>query len=188
MKIWNRNCDVLEGFSLIEMAMVLLVIGIIAGSVFKGKDVIESAQIRSVANDIECIIMACNSYSGTYDCLPGDDKNANSKFSGVDNGDGDGKYSMEDASKVFSHLHAAGLISSSNFKTPKIGGMYSMVAESNKLKLKISSDNEGIMTHKQVMLLKAKLMEMIGEEGVKIETVPELSQKGEKYVVKILIQ
>lgn len=170
------------------MAMVLLVIGIIVGSVFKGKDIIESAQIRSVANDIECIIMSCSSYTGTYGRLPGDDSKATAKFEGVSDGDGDGKYSKDDASKVFSHLHGAGLISSPKFKTPKIGGEYNVVFEENKLKLQIASGEEGVMNAKQVILLKAKLIETMGDEGVEVETTPKLSESGGKYVVKIRIK
>lgn len=171
------------------MAMVLLVIGIIVGSVFKGKDVIESAQIRSVANDIECIIMSCNSYIGTYGCLPGDDSKASAKFPNVINGDGDGKYSTEDATKIFSHLHGARLISSPNFKTPKIGGVYSLIFENDTLKIQIASaDKKGVLTSKQVILLKAKLIETLGDEGGIIETDRELSDEGGKYIVKIPIK
>ncbi len=185
----SKKYTYLNGFSLVEMAMVLLVIGIIVGSVFKGKDVIESAQIRSVANDIECIIMSYNNYVGTYGCLPGDDSKASTKFPNVSNGDGDGKYSTEDAEKIFSHLHGARLISSTNFKTPKIGGVYSFIFEKDTLKLQIASaDKKGILTAKQVILLRAKLIEILGDEGGMIETDSNLLEDEKKYIVKIPIK
>ena len=43
----------LAAFSLIEMSIVLVVIGIIAGAVFKGQELLESAKIRSVVQDFQ---------------------------------------------------------------------------------------------------------------------------------------
>jgi prepilin-type N-terminal cleavage/methylation domain-containing protein len=172
--------SVVDGFSLIEMAMVLLVIGIIAGSIFKGKDIVESAQIRSVANDIECLRVAYNNYVVTYNALPGNDKTASSKFAGAENGSGNLQYSEEDTKKVFSHLYCAGLINSPTFKTPKIGGTYSFVYENDQLKLKISNGTKGVLNKKQASLLKAKIEEVIGQE-----TNIEIKEEEQKCIVTV---
>ncbi len=187
MKKNKKTSYLLDGFSLVEMAMVLLIIGIIAGSVFKGKDIIESAQIRSVANDIDCIKIAYSNYINTYGVLPGDDGTAASKFPNTTNGDGDGKYSEDDANKVFTHLYAAGLIASPSFKTPKIGGSYTMISENQQLKIQISDGTNGIATAKQVILLKAKLAESYGNDTNLLQTTPELSNNNEKYIITISI-
>jgi prepilin-type N-terminal cleavage/methylation domain-containing protein len=39
------------GFTLIEVSIVLLIVGIMFGSIFKGRDLIEQAKIRSVVSD-----------------------------------------------------------------------------------------------------------------------------------------
>jgi prepilin-type N-terminal cleavage/methylation domain-containing protein len=152
----------LDGFSLIEMAMVLLVIGIIAGSVFKGREVIETAQIRSVITDIETIRMAYTNYSSAYG-------------------------PVTEPTKFFQNLHESGLISSPEFKLPKIGGKYSVVLESNSLKLKISASdgNTGILNKKQVLQMKAKIAESLGADV--FETDPGEIKEDTKYVVKIII-
>jgi prepilin-type N-terminal cleavage/methylation domain-containing protein len=41
-----------KGFTLIELAIVLVIIGIIIGAVLKGKDLIESARIKSFSNSL----------------------------------------------------------------------------------------------------------------------------------------
>jgi prepilin-type N-terminal cleavage/methylation domain-containing protein len=180
-KISFKNLS-MRGFSLIEMAIVLLIIGIIAGSVFKGKDIVESAQIRSVANDIECIRVAYNNYSNTYDATPGNDKTASNKFEGAENGSGNSQYSEDDTKKVFQHLYCAGLINSPTFKTPKIGGMYSFVYEDDQLKLKISNGDKGVITKKQANLLKSKIAEIIGQE-----TKVDIKEEGSKCIIAVAI-
>jgi prepilin-type N-terminal cleavage/methylation domain-containing protein len=64
------------GFTLIELSLVLLIIGLISGGVLVGMDLIRSAQLRSVARDIEMFQAAINSFRGKYNALPGDIVNA----------------------------------------------------------------------------------------------------------------
>lgn len=185
----NKYSFAIDGFSLVEIAMVLLIIGIIASSVFKGKDILETAQIRSVASDIESLRIAYGNYVSTYSSLPGDDSSASSRFSGAENGDGNGQYSQEDANKFFPHLYGAGLIQSPTFKKPKIGGTYSMIVDSGQIKLKIADSNKGAMTAKQISILKAKLIDSLGPDSDIVEIDGTINQQDSKtkYVVKILI-
>ncbi|MDR1609492.1 MAG: prepilin-type N-terminal cleavage/methylation domain-containing protein [Holosporales bacterium] len=175
------------GFSLVEMSMVLLIMGIIVGGMMKGKDLIEAAQIRSVAGDIQVLQIAYASYISQYDALPGDDAGAESRFgSGVQNGDGDSKISADDAKKVFAHLHAAGFIDSLNFKTPKIGGSYDVISENDTAKLRISDNGKAFITAKQLRALQAKTEEVIGKGRCEIVGDPNLSDgKQQVCVVKI---
>ncbi|MDR0552746.1 MAG: hypothetical protein LBG13_01490 [Holosporales bacterium] len=177
-----------SAFSLMEMAMVLLVIGIIAGAMFKGRDVIEMAQIRSVVSDIETLRIAYDSYVSSYGALPGDDGSASSRFKGVENGDGDGIYSESDASKLFAHLYAAGLIESADFKIPKIGGKYTSCLNNGALKIRISEGKAGAISKKQVIQLKAKMTESMGKDV--IETIPSFDEgkANDAYVVEIAIR
>jgi type II secretory pathway pseudopilin PulG len=181
------KCTV-AAFSLMEMAMVLLVIGIIAGAMFKGRDVIEAAQIRSVVSDMETLRIAYDSYVSAYGSLPGDDSAAASRFKNVESGDGDGSYSEPDAAKFFSHLYAAGLIGDAEFKIPKIGGKYIPSTNNGSLRIKISDGNTATISRKQVIQLKAKMMEVTGRDPVETSPSLEGGKADSMYVVEIAIR
>jgi prepilin-type N-terminal cleavage/methylation domain-containing protein len=60
------------GFTLIELSIVLVIIGLIAGGVLVGQDLIRAAEIRSVVDQIEGYDAAVNTFRGKYNGLPGD--------------------------------------------------------------------------------------------------------------------
>lgn len=62
----NNSSKKIKAFSLIEMSIVLVVIGLIAGAVFKGRELLENAKIRSIASDLQQYDMAINNYQETY--------------------------------------------------------------------------------------------------------------------------
>ena len=179
----------LDGFSLMEISIVLLIIGILAGGMLKGRDLIEVAQIRAVVNDFQNLQTAFESYINSYSALPGDDATASEKFQNASNGDGDGSISKDDAKKVFEHLFAAGLIETKEYKIPKIGGKYDIIAENNDIKLRLSNSGSSLLNKKQALAIIAKVNEMFGTtEGV-IETEPKISSKSnQKYIVKFTIR
>ena len=157
------------GFTLIELAIVLMVIGIIAGAVFKGQDLLESAKIRSVMNDINRFRLAITMYQETYGALPGDDANARTHFGDdVTNGNGNGIIAGDESNAFWQHLNKAGQLSSPTAPTSKLGGKYSVVFQPNEhcqghwLRLgKENGDqaNGGLLTPKQAQLLKSKAEE-----------------------------
>lgn len=61
-----------SGFTLVELAIVLVIIGLIIGGVLAGQDLIRSATIRSVITDVEKINAAATTFRGKYNGLPGD--------------------------------------------------------------------------------------------------------------------
>src|SRR5205809_21490 len=95
----------LPGFSLIELALVLIVIGVLMGAVFKGLDVLESAKIRSVLNDIQRLRTVAVLYHDTFGQWPGNDTLAKDRFGdGVKNGQGNGVISAHEANQFWVHL------------------------------------------------------------------------------------
>ena len=66
----------LGGFTLIELSIVLVIIGLIVGGVLVGQDLIRAAEVRSVLTDVERFNTAANTFIGKYGCLPGDCANA----------------------------------------------------------------------------------------------------------------
>src|ERR1700712_2007792 len=87
------------GFTLIELSIVLVIIGLVVGGVLVGQDLIKAAGVRATISQIEKSNTAVNTFRSKYDGLPGDLATASAiRFglyypttpSGVYNGNGDG--------------------------------------------------------------------------------------------------
>lgn len=77
-------------FTLIELSIVIIIIGLIIGSILIGRDLIKSAEMRAVVNELSNYHAAYNTFRLKYNCIPGDCASATSFISGATNGDGDG--------------------------------------------------------------------------------------------------
>ncbi|MEO5354045.1 MAG: prepilin-type N-terminal cleavage/methylation domain-containing protein [Magnetococcus sp. XQGC-1] len=106
------------GFSLVELAIVMVVISLLFGSVFKGERVVDEARIQRMAVDFAAVAAAIRTYGELYHALPGDDPVAAARWPGARSGDGDGLISgrwfpadaeNEETSQVWQHLRQAGL-------------------------------------------------------------------------------
>jgi len=76
-----RRSDTLamgEGFTLVELSIVLVIIGLLAGAIVAGQDLIRAAEIRSVVNNLSQYTTAINAFQGKYGHLPGDMPDAES--------------------------------------------------------------------------------------------------------------
>jgi prepilin-type N-terminal cleavage/methylation domain-containing protein len=62
------------GFTLIELSIVLVIIGLIVGGVLVGQDLISTATARAQVSQIEKYQTAVNTFRGKYGYLPGDIK------------------------------------------------------------------------------------------------------------------
>lgn len=60
------------GFTLIELSIVLVIIGLIVGGVLVGQDLIKAAEIRSTVAQLEKYSTAVNTFRNKYNALPGD--------------------------------------------------------------------------------------------------------------------
>ena len=60
------------GFTLIELSIVLVIIGLIIGGVLVGRDLISAAAVRAQISQIEKYQAAVNTFRGKYGYLPGD--------------------------------------------------------------------------------------------------------------------
>jgi len=104
------------GFTLIEIAIVLVIIGLLLGGVLKGQELIGSAKVKNLANDFKNTPALMYGYQDKFKALPGDDLLATSHV-GVTatNGNGDGAISgVWDAStgetfNFWDHVRRAGL-------------------------------------------------------------------------------
>lgn len=117
-----------QGFSLIETAIALSIIGLLMGFSLKGRELIESAKIKSVITQIENYKIAVQVFFEKYGTIPGDLKDASNAISkDCSNGNQNGKLeTIEDAKRFWEQLTKCGLISDSlenGFPTTKMGGI-----------------------------------------------------------------
>src|SRR4051812_42973611 len=87
------------GFTLIELSIVLVIVGLLVGGVLTGNDLINAAKIRATVSQQEKFDAAVNTFRGKYDCVPGDCKNA-TKFGFATDGNGDGQVSVTRESTI----------------------------------------------------------------------------------------
>jgi prepilin-type N-terminal cleavage/methylation domain-containing protein len=65
-----------SGFTLVEIAIVLVIIGLLLAGVLKGQELIESSRIKSMAKDLSSFSAMMTSYQDRYRGVPGDDLTA----------------------------------------------------------------------------------------------------------------
>jgi prepilin-type N-terminal cleavage/methylation domain-containing protein len=63
-----------SGFTLIEIAIVLVIIGLLLGGVLKGQELINSARVKNLATDFKNIPVFIYGYQDKFRALPGDDR------------------------------------------------------------------------------------------------------------------
>ncbi|MDR3056347.1 MAG: prepilin-type N-terminal cleavage/methylation domain-containing protein [Zoogloeaceae bacterium] len=81
-----------KGFTLLEIAIVLVIIGLLLGGVLKGQELIVQARIKNIIGDLNGLSAAIYTYQDRHRALPGDERNAavSARWNGVTGGDGNG--------------------------------------------------------------------------------------------------
>lgn len=100
MDVGNKNFYKLRGFTLIEISVVLVIIGLIIGGALLGRDLIISASTRAQISQIEEYNTAINTFRLKYGYLPGDIPEPAATSVGLETrgtsaGEGDGNNIME---------------------------------------------------------------------------------------------
>lgn len=106
-----------EGFTLVELSIVLVIVGLLIGGVLKAQQLIEDARVSRTLTQVEAFRTATAAFVDRYGALPGDFAQADSRISGVtagDNGNGngriDGSGSTGEGLLFWEHLARAGLV------------------------------------------------------------------------------
>jgi prepilin-type N-terminal cleavage/methylation domain-containing protein len=108
------------GFTLIELAIVLVIIGLLLGGVLRGQELINSAKVKNMARDFQNVQVYIYGYQDKYKALPGDDHSANTHLSGGTNatngtqngviqGAWDTKTDGDESCVFWQHVRLAGL-------------------------------------------------------------------------------
>ena len=114
-----------QGFTLVEIAIVLVIIGLLLGGILKGQEMITQAKTKNVIADFSGISTAYHSYQDRYRATPGDDGGAATRWaaapaavSGNGNGSVTGAYNADCAAasppescQWWDHLRRAGFVS-----------------------------------------------------------------------------
>lgn len=62
-----------RGFTLVEIAIVLVIVGLLLAGVLKGQELIENTRIKNIMNDMNGLTSAVTSYQDRYRGVPGDE-------------------------------------------------------------------------------------------------------------------
>ncbi|OIN87419.1 MAG: hypothetical protein AUJ12_01400 [Alphaproteobacteria bacterium CG1_02_46_17] len=122
-----------RGFTLVELAIVMIIIGLLIGGILKGQELINNARVTAAVSQLKGIEAAINTFRDKYAAIPGDITNPTARLPDctgticvkVGNGDsllqvtavaGDvgGGATDDEGGRAFIHLAAAGILSGSN--------------------------------------------------------------------------
>lgn len=102
-----------KGFTLVELAVVLVILGSIFTAVLKVESMVKNAKTRQLLNQYRELRTAILVYKDKYGYLPGDDPKAVVHVGATHVGNGDGRIDFSvnyENSALFEHLGKAGLI------------------------------------------------------------------------------
>ncbi len=77
-----------KGFSLVELSIVLVILGLLVGGVLAGQSLIQASKLRSISTDFQRYTTAVYAFRDKYFALPGDMATATSFWGAADGGDG----------------------------------------------------------------------------------------------------
>ena len=123
--------NLVSGFSLVELSIVLVILGLLTGGILAGQSLIKAAELRSVTTQTQQFMTMAQTFRSKYLAIPGDMRNAQrfwghsnacggSDPNGVCNGNGDGNIALgtpavmyPEAFQFWRHASKAGMVEGS---------------------------------------------------------------------------
>lgn len=102
-----------QGFTLVELALVLVIVGLLITGVLKGEALIQNAKVKKIVNEKDSIAAAYYTFFDRYGQLPGDENLTTAPPSDTNNGDGNGQINAAEDGYLFQDLSLAGIINGS---------------------------------------------------------------------------
>lgn len=159
----NHSC---AGFTLVELSIVIVIIGLIVAGVVGGQTLVKQAKLRTIAADFQKFETALNAFLLSYDQLPGDfDKAQDYWGAGVNNGNDDNFITCEggaqrhEAIDVWEHLYRAEILSEiyvgasgAGNQDVSVGGVNVPKSSYSNQVYSIFSSNPFIIFNRQIMM------------------------------------
>lgn len=188
------NLKTQNGFTLIELSIVIVIIGLIVAGVVGGQALVKQAKLRSVILDINMFSVGVNTFYLEYNSLPGDMNNAGDYWSGayegngnnrIDLGPNNGHNSNLEERAVWEHLELAGLItfeddnSDGTYDTPYPDGNYVNRYSTTQNTLNFSGPGpisagaywQGILSSQQAYYIDSKMDDGMPATGEVLSTI-----------------
>jgi len=101
-----------KGFTLVELALVLVIVGLLITGVLKGEALIQNARIKKIVNQKDSMTAAYYTFFDKYGQFPGDE-NLAGPTGDLHNGNANGLIAAAESAPVFEDLALAGIINGS---------------------------------------------------------------------------
>lgn len=111
-----------QGFTLVELAIVMVIIGLLIGGILKGQELIANAKVTATVSQLKGLDAAINTFQDKYNAIPGDMNTATARVQNCGsctNGNGNGVIggtlaapaATAEGAQAFAHMSAAQLLS-----------------------------------------------------------------------------
>jgi len=173
-----------KGFTLVELSIVIVIIGLIVAGVVGGQTLVKQAKLRSVIADVYKVQTALNAFYLEYAALPGDMPNASDFWTGAYDGNGNNRIDQganTETLAVWTHLHLSEILlqqgTNENRPSPIAGtrylhwyhpaGVYGKVANSlNMLGTSGGGPWPGALVAKDTITIDKKMDDGLADSGV----------------------
>jgi prepilin-type N-terminal cleavage/methylation domain-containing protein len=105
------------GFTLVEIAIVMVIIGLLIGGVFTGRAMIQNARVKRLVSDIDGMRAAVLAFQDKFGMLPGDESDANAPTGDSHNGNNNGQLNETDGWEI-EDMRLAGILPGSGTSLP----------------------------------------------------------------------
>jgi prepilin-type N-terminal cleavage/methylation domain-containing protein len=107
-----------SGFTLVEIAIVLVIIGLLLGGILKGQEMITQAKIKNVIADFSGVSAAYHGYQDRYRAPAATAGDGNGVVGGLYNTAADAAGAAGESRRWWDHLRRAGFVSGTGTQQP----------------------------------------------------------------------
>jgi prepilin-type N-terminal cleavage/methylation domain-containing protein len=166
----KQNTAQKQGFTLVELSIVLVIIGLVVGGVVGGQALIGSARIGAQVQQLTQYETAYRAFQLQYDAIPGDMIDASDYWPGATNGDGNNRISSaaDEADRItnenikfFEHLSRAGVVPQTYTNVWALGQGYPVLE---------MDSGKGMVSGSSIRQHAATLHQLSMEENMKLHT------------------